>query len=701
MAVLVYVILFLPSLVFVSSDHDDIDIYNLHVDCKVTSRFAHTVITSRIANKANVSKEAIFEVELPKTAFITNFSMIIDGVTYVGTVKEKEAAQQQYDTAVSQGQSAGLVKVSGRKMEEFKVGINVAASKKVTFQLTYEELLKRHSGKYEIHIRVQPKQLVKKFKIDVYITEPLGISFLTTEAPFLNENLTKALSKTQNDKEAYISFNPTLQQQRICAKCEETKINGDFIVKYDVNREIAAGDIQIVNGYFVHYFAPETLPKLPKNVIFVIDVSGSMSGRKIEQTREALLRILSDMHSDDRFNLITFSSSVSTWKTAVVTGSTSHIENAKRHVKGIHARGGTNINDAVLEAVNMLDDAEKKEILPERSASIIILLTDGAPTSGVTDKNEIRKNVKNAIKQRYTLYCLGFGYDVDYDLLEAMALENGGVARRIYEDSDSDLQLQGFYNEIATPILSDIKFLYSENAVSSLTTNIFRHYYMGSEIVVAGHIEDNSLDVLAVQINARASQNDLVLNTTASVQGMAGILKNQTYIFGEYTERLWAYLTIQQLLEQIISASPLQKELLTQKALELSLKYNFVTSLTSMVVTKPTEGEDTQTMLADKPKDEGKKEEDTISGFSRGKALRVMNQRRKFTVFGGRSLFPSLSDQALDTEIISEQLLALGGRSRLGSYNDQVIHKEIMSTRRIHEICIKMRLQVNLMSFSY
>ncbi|CAH2313284.1 inter-alpha-trypsin inhibitor heavy chain H3-like [Pelobates cultripes] len=91
---------------------NDVEIYSINIDSKVTSRFAHNVIKSRAVNRANISKEAFFDVDLPKTAFITNFSMIIDGVTYAGEIKEKEVAKKQYDTAVSRGQTAGLVSSS-------------------------------------------------------------------------------------------------------------------------------------------------------------------------------------------------------------------------------------------------------------------------------------------------------------------------------------------------------------------------------------------------------------------------------------------------------------------------------------------------------------------------------------------------------------------------------------------------------------
>ncbi|XP_065263421.1 inter-alpha-trypsin inhibitor heavy chain H4-like [Emys orbicularis] len=600
-----------------NTDHKNaIEIYSLHVESTVTSRFAHTVITSRLVNKVNESQEAVFEVELPKTAFITNFSMSIDGETYPGTIKEKASAQEQYDIAVSHGQSAGLVKTTGRKLEQFHVSVNVASDSKVTFELIYEELLKRQLGRYELLFKVRPKQLVKHFQIDVHIFEPQGINFLETDSTFMTNELTEALTKVQNETKAHILFKPTIVQQKKSPELEETLLDGDFIIRYDVKRSVSAGDIQIVNGYFVHYFAPSEMPTFPKNVIFVVDQSGSMSGRKIEQTRDALLKILEDLRPEDHFSLITFNSLVTEWKNTLLQATGQNVESAKRYIKTVMARGGTDINNALLTAANTLDKANYAEILQAHSISMIILLTDGQPTVGVQDVEIIQQNIQKAIKGKYVLYCLGFGFDVSYKFLEKMALDNGGIARRIYEDSDSDLQLQSFYQEVATPILKDIEIQYPENSILELTQNSFKLFFDGSEIVVAGRI-DNELDVLPVEIQAQSHTSNLIFKEEANVREKEKVFQHQKYIFGNFIERLWAYLTIQQLLEKSISAQEeQQKNMQVARALELSMKYSFVTPLTSMVVTKPDDQQKLQ--LANKPV-ESDNEKSRFTGFSGNK----------------------------------------------------------------------------------
>ncbi|MCI4389936.1 hypothetical protein PGIGA_G00116810 [Pangasianodon gigas] len=569
----------------------DVNIYSFHINSTVNSRYAITVITSRVANRLNESKEVHFQVKIPKNAFISKFRMTIEGKTYDGVVKQKEEAQQQYSQAVSRGESAGLVSSVGRTLEEFKTSVTVAALSKVTFELTYEELLKRRLGKYELRINAQPMQPVADFKIDVYINEHPGISFLEVKGGLKSQELSSAVTSTlaASTKEAWVKFYPTREQQTKCEGCGENGLNGDLLIEYDVKRPKQNGELQALNGYFVHYFAPTDIQQIPKNVVFLIDRSGSMQGRKIHQTRLAMLKILGDLAGDDYFGLITFDSSVHDWKPELLQATETNVQMAKSFVREIHARGGTNINEAVLKGVEMIKSHPRLG-----SASILILLTDGDPTSGETNTERIQENIKKAIGGKFPLYCLGFGFDVNFDFLEKMALENDGVARRIYEDSDADLQLQGFYEEVATPLLTDVQLNYI--GAANLTQSSFRQYYNGSEIVVAGQITDNSLETFQTEVIAISKNTNVTYQDSVSTKDVIDVLPQHE----NFIQRLWAYLTVKQFLEKEVTLKGEEKEAARKKALDLSLKYEFVTPLTSMVVTKPQEEE---TQVAHKPKE--------------------------------------------------------------------------------------------------
>ncbi|XP_041638861.1 inter-alpha-trypsin inhibitor heavy chain H3-like isoform X2 [Cheilinus undulatus] len=564
----------LSALVTTLADKDDWDIYSFHINSTVSSRYATTVITSRVANRMDASKEVEFQVRIPKNAFISKFRMFIDGQPYDGVVKAKEVAKQQYTDAVSRGQSAGIVSSVGRTHEEFKTSVNVAAHKKVTFELTYEELLKRKLGKYELQIHARPMQPVKDFKVDVHINEDAGINFLEVKGGLSTNAMANAITKTLADKQAWLYFYPTEDQQKSCDSCGEQGMNGDLVIFYDVNREASFGDIKKSSGYFVHHFAPSNLARIPKNVIFVIDQSGSMHGRKIQQTRIALIHILNDLAEDDFFGLITFDDSIFHWKRELVQANKQNVASAKTFAQNIQSRGATDINRAVLEGTSMLNRHPR-----EGSASILILLTDGDPTSGVTNLEAIQSNVREAINGKFPLYCLGFGFDVNFEFLEKMSLQNNGVARRIYEDSDADLQLKGFYEEVATPLLTDVTMIY-EGGVNLTQTN-FSQYYNGSEIVVAGQITDNNIETFTPQVIAISRNTRMMFTETNPSVESTGTVSDSNI------QRVWAYLTVKQLLEKELRLSGPERENAKKEALELSLKYSFVTPLTSMVVTKP------------------------------------------------------------------------------------------------------------------
>ncbi|XP_068951514.1 inter-alpha-trypsin inhibitor heavy chain H1-like isoform X4 [Petaurus breviceps papuanus] len=489
-------------------------------------------------------------------------------------------------------------------MEKFNIAVNIGAGSKVSFELTYEELLKRHLGKYEIVIKVKPKQLVKQFEIEADIFEPQEISMLDAQASFLSGDMTQFIEKSFSGKKGRVYFNPTIDQQQTCPTCTKSFLDGDFTIKYDVKRDTLC-DLQVVNKYFAQFFAPKNLKSMIKNVVFVIDISGSMAGQKIKQTRQALLKILDDIKPDDYFNFILFGGHVRAWKNSLIQATDANLQEARLFVQNFGLAGATNLNGGLLEGINILNKAHEVDPRLRNNAPIVIMLTDGEPTVGETNLTQIRMNVKNAVQGKFPLYNLGFGENVDFTFLEAMSLENNGAARRIYRDNDAAEQLRGFYEEVANPLLTDVEFQYPKASIHALTENRVKQFYDGSEIVVAGQLTDGGKKDFKAEVTGRGAGQDLVTTCLVDEEEMEKTLRERGHMFEQHIERLWAYLTIQQLLEKRTKANSKEEvNDLSAKALELSLKYKFVTPLTSMVITKPGDPDD-QLAIADKPGEEG------------------------------------------------------------------------------------------------
>ncbi|XP_008945819.1 PREDICTED: inter-alpha-trypsin inhibitor heavy chain H5, partial [Merops nubicus] len=344
----------------------------------------------------------------------------------------------------------------------------------------------------------------------------------------------------------------------------------------------------ILNGYFVHYFAPTDLPPLPKNVVFVLDSSASMVGTKLKQTKEALFTILQDLRPEDHFNIIGFSNRIKVWQQdQLVPVTPNNIRDAKKYIHNMSPTGGTNINGALQTGAKLLNDYIAQNNIDARSVSLIIFLTDGRPTVGETQSSKILSNTKDAIHDKFCLFTIGIGNDVDHKLLERMALENCGMMRHFQEDEDAASHLKGFYDEIGTPLLSDIRVDYPEGNVEQVTQNFFPNYFNGSEIIIAGKLINHTSDSLHVEVTASNSKKYILLKTDVAIdlpsrndiRGVPGLEDGK----GDrnHIERAWSYLTIKELLNSWLKSDDSQeKDYLMEKAKSMALTYNFVTPFT-------------------------------------------------------------------------------------------------------------------------
>nr|XP_056722586.1 inter-alpha-trypsin inhibitor heavy chain H6 [Euleptes europaea] len=580
----------------------ELTISSFLVRSAIVSRYASTRVWTYMSNPHPESKEAVFDLDLPGSAFISNFTITMNEKTYVAEVKEKQQAKKMYNEARQQGKTAAHIGTKDRETEKFRVFTNVEAGGKAAFELTYEELLQRHLGRYQHTISIRPQQVVRNLSVEVSISERTGIDYVHVLPLRTSRLLTNTLRgdseappSTRVEKGthcAWIVFTPTPQEQ---AAYSSAGITADFVVQYDVAMPDVAGDVQIYSGYFVHYFAPRGLPPVQKDVVFVIDVSGSMYGTKMKQTKKAMQVILGDLHQEDFFNIITFSDTVNVWKPGQSLQATpQNIRKAKDYIGKMEADGWTDINAALLAAASVFNQSSPTagKATREPRIPLIIFLTDGEPTSGVTAGSRILANAQRALRGAISLFGLAFGDDADYGLLRRLSLENRGVARRIYEDADATLQLKGFYDEIASPLLYDVELSYLDGVAQDLTRNLFPNYFQGSELVVAGRMKSGASE-LRVRTTGHGQEgllsleNDISANATEAAP--FGCLGDAGQI-GRFVQRLWAYFTIQDLLQARFRANDTAaRHLLTEKATNLSLKYNFVTPVTSLIVVRPEE----------------------------------------------------------------------------------------------------------------
>ncbi|KAJ8981371.1 hypothetical protein NQ317_000238, partial [Molorchus minor] len=591
------------------SPEDGLVIYQMDINSHVSNRFAKNIVKCKIQNTNNTTKEATFTVTLPETAFITEFVMEIGGKAYKSYIKQKEEAKAIYQEAVFAGKSAGIVEAGARDSNEFNVSVNLEPDAIGIFTLTYEEMLQRLHDQYELVLNIRPGQIVKKLNVEVNIKESRPLRFVKTPAVRSgnevgqNEDFLKPSTNIKiESNSATVKFNPTEKQQKTMAGYLGSNIakgfSGQFVVQYDVERDPQGGEILLQDGYFVHFFAPNDLDPLPKHVLFVLDTSGSMHGRKIEQLKDAMMSILDQLRTNDVISIIEFNYNVLVWdinsqnsttlcefdnftdpfphlsetrvpSPTVVNQET--INKAKKVIRDIVVGGCTFIIGG-LEVALYLVKLGLKQNIQEKHQPIVVFLTDGQPNIGLGSTEEIIEVVTrlNCQNDKVPIFSLSFGKGADKNFLRRLSLKNFGFSRHIYEAADASLQLQAFYKQISSPLLSDVEFKYSPDA-KDITKSRFPIYFGGAELIVSGRYSDSPPPV-SVNCCGREGPVTLRPKVESSVSSL---------------ERLWAYMTVKQLLEKKESVD--DKEEILKQAVELALKYSFVTEVTSLVVVKPDE----------------------------------------------------------------------------------------------------------------
>ena len=205
-------------------------------------------------------------------------------------------------------------------------------------------------------------------------------------------------------------------------------------------------------------------------------------------------------------------------------------------------------------------------------AFLIVFLTDGEPTAGITQKEQILANVRKNNQGKCTIFGLGYGKSADFHFLQKISIQNGGHASRIYEDFDAQFQLERFYATISNPLLSEVNFAYPHQMIDryGVTKSEITNYYQGSEIVSAGTFNPLLREKLTIRVTAESTQGNVSFSSL--------LIPRDSLPASEIniTRRMWAFQTIKDLLNKILeTTNQTQRAVYEKEALDLSLQVIF------------------------------------------------------------------------------------------------------------------------------
>lgn len=529
---------------------------NHHVDVTIENQVATTKIDQNFHNPNSWAAEGTYLFPIPDGASIDHFTMVVDGQTIEAKILDAVEARGIYEQIVRQMKDPALLEYVGRGAIQASIyPIPPGGDRRI--QIEYQQIVPAEQG------------LIRY----VY---PLNTERFSAQP--LQSVSVKVAVASKDPVRAIYSPSHTISTQRaddfhFVSGWEGANVtpDTDFELIYTVSQEqIAANLLSYVDpataeGTFMLLAAPGISPTkdlVAKDVLIVLDTSGSMEGEKLAQAKQAVDYILAHLNQPDRFALLEFNTSLSYYATSL--SPQSQAAPATAWVEALAAGGGTDINRALLEALGLVD---------KERPTYLLFLTDGLPTEGETDIDRIIANVSQSAPSNVRLFAFGVGDDVDTILLDTLTQDLHGVSTYVRPGQRIDEEVSAFYGKISAPVLTSIALTVSGVTTEDLYPRPLPDLFSGTQLVVLGRYKTGGPAKLTLtgQVNGATMQFDYADQAFATAGGAPGL------------PRLWATRKIGYLLNQIRING--QNTELVQEVVNLSVRYGIVTPYTSYLIT--------------------------------------------------------------------------------------------------------------------
>ncbi len=539
---------------------ENIKIEKHHVNVTIDNQLATTKIDQVFANPNNRQLEGTYIFPLADEVVVSDFVLYINGKLVKAELLAKDRARSIYEGIVRSMQDPALLEYVGTRAFKARV-FPIPPKGERRIQLEYSQVIKADSGlaRYTYPLRT-----------DQYTQQPTGSLAVSIDLKS-KHGLKTIYSPThevainrKNDHQANISYEGSDVQVLRDFACYYSLSDKDFGIDLITHRDDVDED-----GYFMLLISPkyEVNKKevVKKDFIFILDRSGSMKGRKIEQAKNALSFCINNLNDGDRFNIILFNTDVDPFFKELVSVKKER-KNALAFVENISANGGTNINGALQAALE--EEPEQKR------PRIIIFLTDGEATVGVTETVRILKNVSAANSENSRIFVFGVGYDVNVDLLDKMAAQNDGTRQYVKPEEDLEIAVSSFYTKVSEPVLVNLNLDISNIKTKDFYPKKLPHLFRGSQLTVLGRYVGNGKSdlVLSGDINGKKHEFSNEIDFPRQLSDH------------EFLPRLWAQRKVAYLVDEI-RLNGENKEL-TDEIIRLSEKHGIMTPYTSFLVTE-------------------------------------------------------------------------------------------------------------------
>src|SRR5947207_8212803 len=418
-------------------------------------------VTETFVNRGSRVGEADFMFPLPKGAAFQDLKLTINGELVAGETMSADRARQIYEDIVRRQRDPALLEWMGYGLLRARI-FPIAPGEQKKVVVRFQTVAEREGDALRVdYFRgMRANQFATGQQAEgrvsfvlTYPNDPMyGTAYSPTHSIYEQRYATDSYEDGYNDSDRSFASSVRGSVRRF----EVRDARGEVTLLIPIRRTTSAAISLLANapgnddGFALITLSPPAVrPRaVPRDVTFVIDVSGSMSGQKIEQARSAGKQLLRTLSSMDRFRLIDFSSDVRTFRDEFSIASRENIRAAERYLDDLDAQGSTNISGA-------LDAALSARVQPGR-LPIILFLTDGQPTVGERDASVIASNVARARGPR-RLFTFGVGADLNVSLIEQLALEGRGTASFVRPDESVERAVGIVASRLTSPLVTDVR----------------------------------------------------------------------------------------------------------------------------------------------------------------------------------------------------------------------------------------------------
>mgnify|MGYP003640911137 FL=1 len=538
-----------------------VHIVGTKINANIVDGVATTTIDQTIRNTGRRDAEGIWFLPLPAGAVADGFTMTVGGKEISGEVLDAGQARSVYESIVRRKRDPGLLEYAGEGMLRARI-YPIPANGEVGVSVRLRQVLQPIGGMYEWSFPLRVA------KLGDAASGPVGLEVRIESQTALGSVVTPhqgAAITRKGEHKASVSLEGSkgeLEDLQVLYGLSKQEF-GLHLLPYRMQGE---------PGYFTMLLSPpRTLAedKVPARLVqLVVDTSGSMKGDKINQAKASLHTFLKSLRREDRFQIVTFASAVQTFFPSPRLATPENIKAAIARVDTLEAMGGTNIGDALREALEAAvpDDDSLTPVTQ------IVFITDGQPTVGLTKPNQILQLTKQADKVHTRIFALGVGDQIDVRLLDDLVAQHHGARDFVGNKEKIEAKVDALCQKISRPALSDVVVKCEGLDAFHVHPTKTRDLFCGEMMQVVGRYRDDGPRTVRVS----GVQNGKPKEFVFEVNFPKAAAKNS------FVQTLWARQHVAGLLTSIRRNG--QKPELMQELRTLATRYGIVTPYTSQLI---------------------------------------------------------------------------------------------------------------------